>query len=276
MTHTQTPPNSSPGAPRRGNLSCRPLSSPDRDAQASRPRPTLRVLALSTLLSLAALAPPAHAIIPVTDAGAILHLIVQIHTMYNQLVTAKSQLTQAQSQLTAMTGTRGMQSLLSGTARNYLPGDYGQLLGVMQGTTATYSQLSSQVQSLLTQNAVLTASDLSRLTPAQRALVDGARRETATLDALTRGALANSSQRFTALQQLIQAIGAAHDQKAILDLQARIGAEQAMLQNEASKLDVLYHTAQAQRETRAQRISEQAIADVGSLKALPPMGLVAP
>jgi type IV secretion system protein VirB5 len=169
-----------------------------------------------------------------------------------------------------------MQSLLSGTARNYLPGDYGQLLGVMQGTTASYAALSSQVQSILARNAVLTVSDLSRLTPSQRALVDGSRRETATLDALTRGALANTSGRFTALQQLIQAIGGAHDQKAILDLQARIGAEQGMLQNEATKLALLYQSAQAQRETRAQRISEQAIADVGSLRSLPSMGLTAP
>ena len=231
---------------------------------------------LACVVTLFALIPPAHAIIPVTDVGAIMQLITQVRTMENQLITAKNQLTQAQSQLTAMTGTRGMQQLLSGTARNYLPADYGQLLGVMQGTAASYGALSSEVQSILARNAVLTTSDLSRLTPTQRVLLEDARRESATLDALTRGALANTSGRFTALQQLIQAIGGAHDQKAILDLQARIGAEQGMLQNEATKLAVLYQSAQAQRDTRAQRISEQAIAAVGSLKSLPPMGLTAP
>ena len=44
----------------------------------------------------------------------------------------------------------------------------------------------------------------------------------ALLQSVSREALANSSNRFAALQQLIDAIGSAADQKAILDLQARI------------------------------------------------------
>jgi len=223
-------------------------------------------------LALAALT-PAHASIPVIDIGAITQMLTQIQILQDQLTTAQNQLTQAQSQLTAMTGTRGMQQLLSNTPRNYLPADYRQLVGVMDGAAATYSALASEVQSILKANAVLTPSDLARFTPAQRALLEEGRRESATLDALTRSALSHTSGRFAALQSLIQTIGAAQDEKAILDLQARIGAEQGMLQNEATKLDVLYRSADAQRQRRAQQVSEQAIAGIGSLKALPPLGL---
>ena len=53
------------------------------------------------------------------------------------------------------------------------------------------------------------------------------------------------SDRFTSLQQLISAIGGATDQKASLDLNARIAAEQGMLQNEQTKLQVLYQVAQS-------------------------------
>ena len=75
------------------------------------------------------------------------------------------------------------------------------------------------------------------------------------------------------LQQLISAIPSATDQKSILELQARIAAEQAMLQNENTKLMVFYHAAQAQELNRDQQARELSIANHGSLRALPPIGL---
>jgi type IV secretion system protein VirB5 len=129
------------------------------------------------------------------------------------------------------------------------------------------------VQTLIRQNAVLTDAQLASLTPAQRALVETGRQDAAALEGLSRQALANTSQRFSSLQQLIRAIGTATDQKAILDLQARIGAETGMLQNEASKLQSLYRVTDAEERARVQRVRESAIADIGSLRALPAMGL---
>ena len=90
---------------------------------------------------------------------------------------------------------------------------------------------------------------------------------------MARAALQNSSDRFASLQQLITAIGTAVDQKGALDLTARIAAEQGMLQNEGTKLQSLYQVAQSQEWARAQRAREQAIADQGSLRNLPAMGL---
>jgi type IV secretion system protein VirB5 len=81
------------------------------------------------------------------------------------------------------------------------------------------------------------------------------------------------SQRFASIQTLISAIPTATDEKGILDLQARIQAEQAMLQNENSKLHVMYEAAQSQAQTQQSRTDEQAIVDIGHLRALPPMGL---
>ena len=82
-----------------------------------------------------------------------------------------------------------------------------------------------------------------------------------------------ASSRFTSLQQLITAIGSASDQKGALDLQARIAAEQSMLQNDQAKLSVLAQAAEGQRAAAIQAAQEQAIADVGSFRSLPPMGL---
>jgi type IV secretion system protein VirB5 len=72
---------------------------------------------------------------------------------------------------------------------------------------------------------------------------------------------------------LINAIPTATDQKGILELQARIQAELGMLQNDSTKLNVLYQAAQAQEWARRQSASEQVIAGVGNLRSLPALQL---
>jgi type IV secretion system protein VirB5 len=75
--------------------------------------------------------------------------------------------------------------------------------------------------------------------------------------------LSNSSSRFAAIQQLISTIGTAADQKAALDLQARIAAEAGMLQNEQTKLQSLYQVAQAQQWANTQQDRESVISGHG-------------
>ena len=218
-------------------------------------------------------APAAHAQFAVIDIGAIVQLVQEVSTMEQQVETAKQQLSQARTELDSMTGGRGMQTLLSGTTRNYLPSNWAQLQGVVAGAAGTFNALSVSVQSLVTANSVLTAAQLAALSPAERAQVQAARNSAALLQATAQQALANTSARFASIQQLIDAIPSASDQKGILDLQARIAAEEGMLQNEHTKLDVLYQAAQAQEWARQQQIREQAVTDVGSFRNLAPLGL---
>lgn len=222
---------------------------------------------------LASGANPARAQWAVIDAGAIGQLVQEVAQLRQQVATAQSQLTQARSEYAAITGNRGMESLLSGTQRNYLPTDWAQVSQVMGGASGSYPALAGSVQSLVQSNAVLTPAQVSTLSPAEQAQLLSARRSAALLQALSRLALDNSSTRFAQLQQLILAIGSAQDQKGALDLNARIAAEEGMLQNESTKLQVLYQIAQSQEWARTQQAREQAMADQGSLKALPPMGL---
>jgi type IV secretion system protein VirB5 len=216
---------------------------------------------------------PARAQFAVIDVAALAQLIQEYETLQQQLTTAQMVLNQAQSSYAAITGNRGMQLLLSGTNRNYLPMNWTQVSQVMSGSSASYPALASQTSALVSTNAVLTPAQVSALTPAQQTQLSAARQSPALLQASARTALANSSARFTSLQQLISAIGGAADEKASLDLTARITAEQAMLQNENTKLQVLSQVAQSQEWARRQQLREQAIADQGSLRQLPPMGL---
>jgi type IV secretion system protein VirB5 len=229
-------------------------------------------LPLIAILSLGAVR-PAAAQWAVIDVASLAQLIQQYETMQQQLSTVQSHLAQARQQYAALTGVRGMERLLSGTQRNYLPSDWATLTGAMRGSGAAYGGFGASAQGILTANAVLAGPALARLSPSERAHLDGARRSPALLQAVTHQALATTSNRFSSLQQLINAIPSASDPKAALDLQARIAAEQGMLTNEGSKLQVLYQATQAEAWAQHQRRDEQAIADIGSLRALPPMGL---
>jgi type IV secretion system protein VirB5 len=214
----------------------------------------------------------AHAQFAVIDIASLAQLIQQVSTLEQQVATARSQLSQAQSEYAAITGSRGMEQLLSGTQRNYLPSNWGQVSQAMSGGRGSSPALSS-VSTLMSANAVLTPAQVATLSPMQQAQVTAARQSPALLQATSRAALASSSDRFAQLQQLISAIGGARDSKASLDLTARITAEQGMLQNEGIKLESLYQAAHAQEWARVERVREQAIADQGSLRHLPAMGL---
>jgi hypothetical protein len=58
-----------------------------------------------------------------------------------------------------------------------------------------------------------------------------------------------------------------------MELQARASAEQTMVQNDQTKLQALYFAAEAEERALRQRQDEQAVADIGSLRTLAPMGL---
>jgi type IV secretion system protein VirB5 len=217
--------------------------------------------------------PAAYAQWAVVDVGAIAQLMEQVQTLREQLETTRDQLNQARQQYESMTGGRGMQQLLAGTVRNYLPPDWAAIEQVLEGTAVGYGALAADLQRLIQSNAVLSAQAVAALAPTQRQQLEAVRRQAALRQALTRSALRTASERFASIQQLIAAIGGAGDSKAILDLQARIAAEQSMLQNEAIKLEVLHQAAQAEQWARQQQLREQAIADIGSLRDLPPMDL---
>lgn len=221
------------------------------------------VLPASLLLALGA--PAAHAQFAVIDIAAVNQLLSQVQQLQQQLATARSQLTQAQAEFQAMTGSRGMQRLLGGTLRNYLPPDWATLQGVLQGAGGggAYPALSAELTRAARANAVLSAQQLAALPPGAGESLQAGRQAAALLESLTHEALANSSQRFGALQQLIDTIGSATDQKSILDLSARIAAEGGMLENEHIKLDELYQSTAAQQWANAQRARELIVAGHG-------------
>jgi len=213
-------------------------------------------------LALVFAVPAARAQFAVIDVAALTQLVSELQTLEQQLATARSQLSQAQAEYQSITGARGMQQLLAGTSRNYLPQDWTSLQAALHGIGA-YPTLAADVQTALKAAAVLSPQQLATLSPTAVVQLQSARASAALQQSLSHEALANASSRFTAIQQLVDAIARAPDQKAILELQARIAAEVGMLQNENTKLQAIFQAAHAQASSDAQRERELDIAAHG-------------
>jgi type IV secretion system protein VirB5 len=212
---------------------------------------------------LAVAAPVAHAQFAVIDVASVTQLMTEVQNLEQALTVARENLSQAQAQLRSMTGDRGMEQLLAGTNRNYLPVNWGQLTAALDDSSSAYSVLAAAIRQDLAADAVLTPQQIATLSPGGRQQLAEERDTAALLQATSRAALANASGRFAGLQQLINAIGRASDQKGILDLNARIGAEAAMLENEQTKLSMLVAAAQAQHWADEEQDRERAIAQQG-------------
>jgi type IV secretion system protein VirB5 len=215
------------------------------------------------ILALGTAIPVAEAQFAVIDVASVTQLISQLNTLEQQLTTAKAEFTQATTAYQSTVGSRGMEQLLSGTVRNYLPPTWGGLQGAFQAGGGGYPALSSDLAAALNADAVLPPQTLAGASPAANRQVQMDRQSVALMQALSHEALATTSSRFTSLQQLINAIGSATDQKSVLELQARIEAESAMLQNEQAKLQTLYQSVVAQQWASAQQVREQVVVSHG-------------
>jgi type IV secretion system protein VirB5 len=214
---------------------------------------------------------PAHAQFAVIDVGAIAQLVQQVQQLEQEIQLAQRQLAQAQQAYAAITGGRGMELLLNGIVRNYLPATWEQLLAAANGGGGLYGALGADVAATIRRNTILL--DTGNYSQVELDLLKARRSSVALKEALARQELQNVSARFDSIQTLINAIPRATDEKAILDLQARIAAEQGMLQNESSKLHVLQEAAQSQALTAQARADELAIQDIGHLATLPDLVL---
>lgn len=158
------------------------------------------------------------------------------------------QLAQLQQQYASLNGARGMADLVNNPAlRRYLPADYQIILNSGYGNSGII-RANSKIYGI-NQTAIGANTDTARLfeANAMQAAVNRATAEAGYYQA---------SRRFNDIQVLLDQINTSPDAKDIADLQARIQAEQVMLQNESIKLDMLAQLREAQRSLAAQQAVE--------------------
>jgi type IV secretion system protein VirB5 len=218
---------------------------------------TLRSLILAGAAALTLCAPAAHAQMAVYDAAGYTKWIQQAQTALGQLRQAETQVQQGAQLLQSLNQGSNVgaiaQTLESPALRQLLPG-VSALTAAAQGDLAGLGAIGTQAAAIRSANRLYTP-------PAGDAV--GADLEAAGMRAATNMALGQAvanggQQRLTGLQTLQQAIDAAPNARAVLDLQARATAEQAMIANDQMRLQGLAMTQAAEDRMQAQRDRERA------------------
>jgi type IV secretion system protein VirB5 len=206
----------------------------------------------------------AKAGIPVIDAANLANSIKQVIAwgeQYTQMAQQYQQLVQQYNQAVttynSMSGIRGMADLVNNVAlRRYLPNEWGQAMNLLD-SPGGYTNLQSSINSIkgAVQIVGIEETNLDPNSAAGRAFV-GRQNQAATNRALSEEGFKQASDRIEAIQTLIDKVNGVPDQKDVADLQARIQAEQAMVQNESVKLALMAQLQQAQRDIAAQQARE--------------------
>lgn len=217
----------------------------------------MRKIAMAIAISVL-FAGTAHAQIPVTDAASIAEGVAQhaedIAKWVEQREGMVQQLTQLQQQYTSMTGTRNLGAILNNPAlKEYLPQEWQQVYDkVRQGG---YSGLTGDAVAIFNQNKVfdtcagITDGDSKKSCEAKAV-------KPAQDKANALAAIEAAKKRIGQIDGLMQQINTTTDPKAIAELNARIGAEQAMIQNEQTKLNLYAMASQAEDRLQEQRTRE--------------------
>lgn len=198
---------------------------------------------VSGILSMA----PAYAQIPVTDAAAIskswsAHL-AEIAKWAEQLRAMEQQYSQLRMQYNSITGSRGLGQLMNNATRQTVPDDfmqsYNRLLTMGQGGASNDARIIYETIKKLDcarfqdPNAKLQCQAQAYAEPENASYINAA--------------LKSSQERAAQLNQLVMAVDTTTDLKAATDLSNRIAAEQSLLQNEQT----LVNLALAQRQSQS-------------------------
>lgn len=212
----------------------------------------------------------AKAQIPVTDGASIAQQIAnQVETIakwkmqYDQMT---SQINQMKQQYESLTGSRGLGNILNNPAlREYLPADWQGVYDAVK--TGGYAGLSGRAQSIYEDTKAFDACAHFKIadqrTACEAQAVKGAQDKAFALDAYDK-----AKSRLNQIDQLMAKINDAPDPKAIAELQGRIAAEQAMIQNEQTKLQMYAMVAAAEDRLQEQRAHEMNVRDAAKRDGL--------
>ena len=224
--------------------------------------PIIRLRAMSLRLFVAAVmfcgASSARAGIPVIDVSNLMQAMQAVINTITQIENQLTQIEQLGKQVEGISGTRNLGSLLrnplladyvpanaGALADNVARGGYGGLTGAakaLRDADMLYNCMDKAVDSRTTCQAALSR-------PYQTKAVLSQAMETA-------------SGRMAQIGGLIDRINSTTDHKSILELQARIAGENAMLQHEVSRIQLLAGMAENEERLAAARRREAAAANL--------------
>lgn len=167
--------------------------------------------------------------------GGVAQEVTQIISWALQYQQMAEEFQQLEETYRSLNGARGMEELVNNPEiRKYLPEDYA---GVLQQGYGNWLELRQLLES----------------TEGNKSIYDKTRDKLAIDEAMTQEAYRQASKRIQDIQVLLDKLKDTPDAKDIADLQGRIQAEQAMIQNERVKLSML----QSLQAIEARKLAEQ-------------------
>lgn len=219
---------------------------------------TLRALLFSFQLCLIGLS--AHAQIPVTDVASLTQQIQQVAAWAQQIQGMKDQLTQQQQLFNSMNGARGIGQLLNNPElKNALPADWQKVYSSIQ--SGGYAGLTGTAKVIRDANAIYDCNSGAAGTVAR---CNRELNKVAQDKAFASDAYAAAQRRLDNIQALMGQIDNTTDAKQIFELQARMQAENGMIQNEQTKLMMFRMMADSEDKLIAQQKREQDLKDISN------------
>lgn len=173
--------------------------------------------------------------IPVIDAANLIQTIQQVMNDITAINNQVQQIVQLQGQLHSISGIRNLGDVFNNPLlRNYVPAEAHTLINAVN--TSGYAGLNTTAKALRDRHMVYNCLDRNGddQTRCQAMLAQPYQQKGLLQDAMT-----SAAGRLSQIQSLMRQINATVDQKAVLEIQARIGAENALLAHEMSQVQML-------------------------------------
>ena len=203
-------------------------------------------------ISLASAACPAQGI-PVIDAANLVQTVQQVVNDITKINNQVQQITQLQSQLASMNGLRGLGTILDNPLlRNYVPEKAYTLFNAVDASG--YAGLGSTAKVLRDASMVYNCDDLA---DAARTTCQAALARPYQQKGLLQDAMQSAASRLSQISALMGQVDATSDQKAVLEIQARLGAENALLAHEMTQIQMLQGMADSEERIARSRDRER-------------------
>ena len=191
--------------------------------------------------------------IPVIDVANLVQTILQVLNDVTKIENQVHQITRLQGQLDSINGTRSLGTAFNDPAlKNYVPAEAYTFVNAVG--TSGYSGLNATAKSLRDAGMVYNCMDLSGAarTDCQAALAQPYQHK-----GLLQDAMKSAAGRLAQVNALMDQINATSDQKGVLEIQARIGAENALLAHEVSQVQMLQGMADSEERIARSRERER-------------------
>ena len=191
--------------------------------------------------------------IPVIDVANLVQTILQVLNDVTEISNQVQQIQQLQTQVNSINGIRNLGQVFNNPMlKNYVPAEAYTYLNAVN--TSGYSGLNATAKALRDAGMVYNCMDLagSARTDCQAALAQPYQQK-----GLLQDAMKSASGRLSQINALMDQINGTSDQKAIQEIQARIGAENALLAHEVSQVQMLQGMADSEERIARSRERER-------------------